>query len=326
MEQRLLSRFKWGLSADLQFPDLETRIAIINKKLYNDGVDMPEEVIEYLAYSINSHVRDIEGALISLLAQSSLNKKKITLDLARQMINKFVKNTTREISIDYIQKVVCDYFDMPVELPRARPSVYRTGASAGHVLRQTTDQKLFGSIGAQCGNKDHATVLHAVRTVNNLSETDKRFRTYVDDLRKTHHPLSARKKKRERPDDSGGFVFYQPRFFRFILYGREGTSSDRQYLEAHVEKKGRNGKQVVSSRDSAALRWSLPNGPRNSNSTAESVAARRERHSFCRAPCAKATEFLKSKGHSVKRVGVMTKLEKGRSGRVRYSVARSCLC
>ena len=186
MEQRLLSRFKWGLSADLQFPDLETRIAIINKKLYNDGVDMPEEVIEYLAYSINSHVRDIEGALISLLAQSSLNKKKITLDLARQMINKFVKNTTREISIDYIQKVVCDYFDMPVELLKSKTrkrEIVQARQLAMFFAKQLTKSSL-ASIGAQCGNKDHATVLHAVRTVNNLSETDKRFRTYVDDLRK----------------------------------------------------------------------------------------------------------------------------------------------
>ncbi len=186
MEQRLLSRFKWGLSADLQFPDLETRIAIIHKKLYNDGVEMPEEVIEYLAYSINSHVRDIEGALISLLAQSSLNKKKITVDLARQMINKFVKNTTREISIDYIQKVVCDYFDMPVELLKSKTrkrEIVQARQLTMYFAKQLTKSSL-ASIGAQCGNKDHATVLHACRTVSNLAETDKRFRIYVEELRK----------------------------------------------------------------------------------------------------------------------------------------------
>ena len=116
IEPRLLSRFKWGLSADLQIPDLETRIAILHKKLYNDGIDVPHEVVEYLAYSINTNIRELEGALISLLAQSSLNKKVITLELARQMIDKFVKNTSREISIDYIQKVVCDYFNIPIEM------------------------------------------------------------------------------------------------------------------------------------------------------------------------------------------------------------------
>lgn len=186
MEQRLLSRFKWGLSADLQVPDLETRIAILNQKLYNDGVEMPADVIEYLAYSINSNVRELEGALISLLAQSSLNKKRITVELAKQMIDKFVKNTTREISIDYIQKVVCDYFDMPIELLKSKTrkrEIVQARQLAMYFSKQLTKNSL-ASIGAQCGNKDHATVLHACRTVNNLSETDKRFRTYVDDLRK----------------------------------------------------------------------------------------------------------------------------------------------
>ena len=186
MEQRLLSRFKWGLSADLQKPDLETRIAILSKKLYNDGIEMPEDVVEYLAYSINSNVRELEGALISLLAQSSLNKKKINIDLARQMIDKFVKNTTREISIDYIQKVVCDYFDMPIDLIKSKTrkrEIVQARQLTMYFAKQLTKNSL-ATIGAQCGNKDHATVLHACRTVNNLAETDKRFRTYVDDLRK----------------------------------------------------------------------------------------------------------------------------------------------
>ena len=120
MEQRLLSRFKWGLSADLQVPDLETRIAILQKKMYQDGIELPKEVIEYLAYSISTNIRELEGALISLIAQSSLNKKSITLDLAKQMIDKFVKNTAREVSIEYIQKVVCDYFDLPIELMKSK--------------------------------------------------------------------------------------------------------------------------------------------------------------------------------------------------------------
>ena len=120
MEQRLLSRFKWGLSADLQIADLETRIAILQKKMYADGIELPKEVVEYLAYSISSNIRELEGALISLIAQSSLNKKSITLELAKQMIDKFVKNTAREVSIEYIQKVVCDYFDLPIELMKSK--------------------------------------------------------------------------------------------------------------------------------------------------------------------------------------------------------------
>ena len=186
MEQRLLSRLKWGLSADLQSPDLETRIAILNNKLFKDGIEMPKEVVEYVAYSITSNIRELEGALISLLAQSSLNKKKITLELAKQMIDKFVKNTTREVSIDFIQKVVCDYFDMPVELLKSRTrrrEIVQARQLAMYFSKQFTKSSL-ATIGAQCGNKDHATVLHACKTVNNLSETDKRFKKYVEEIEK----------------------------------------------------------------------------------------------------------------------------------------------
>ena len=186
MEQRLLSRFKWGLSADLQAPDLETRVAILNKKVLADGIDIPKEVLEYLAYSITTNIRELEGALTSLLAQSTLNKKKITLELAKHMIDKFVRNTTREVSIDYIQKVVCDYFDLPIELLKSntrKREIVQARQLAMFFAKQLTKSSL-ASIGAQCGNKDHATVLHACRTVNNLSETDKTFRGYVHDLEK----------------------------------------------------------------------------------------------------------------------------------------------
>jgi chromosomal replication initiator protein len=186
MEQRLLSRFKWGLSADIQVPDLETRIAILQKKMYTDGIELPKEVVEYLAYSISSNIREMEGALISLIAQSSLNKKSITLDLARQMIDKFVKNTAREVSIEYIQKVVCDYFDLPIELMKSKTrkrEVVQARQIAMYFSKKMTKSSL-ANIGMHCGGKDHATVLHACRTVNNLAETDKNFRIYLEDLDK----------------------------------------------------------------------------------------------------------------------------------------------
>ncbi|MBP9153140.1 MAG: chromosomal replication initiator protein DnaA [Flavobacteriales bacterium] len=186
VEQRLLSRFKWGLAADLSAPELETRIAILRKKVYQDGIELPEDVLEYLAYSITSNIRELEGALISLLAQASLNKKSINLDLAKQMIDKFVKNTAREISIDYIQKVVSDYFDMPIELMKSKTrkrEVVQARQIAMFYAKNMTKASL-ATIGAQCGGKDHATVLHAYRTVNNLIETDKQFRGYITDLDK----------------------------------------------------------------------------------------------------------------------------------------------
>jgi chromosomal replication initiator protein len=186
MEQRLLSRFKWGLSADMQVPSLETRMAILEKMMYADGIELPREVVEYLAYSITSNVRELEGALISLIAQSSLNKKSITLELAKQMIDKFVKNTAREVSIDYIQKVVCDYFDLPLELLKSKTrkrEIVQARQIAMYFSKKMTKSSL-ANIGLHCGGKDHATVLHACRTVNNLQETDKHFRKYLDDLEK----------------------------------------------------------------------------------------------------------------------------------------------
>ena len=186
MEQRLLSRFKWGLSADLAAPDLETRIAILEKKMYGNGIELPREVVEYLAYSINTNIREMEGAWTSLLAQASLNKKAITLELAKQMIDKFVKNTAREVSIDYIQKVVCDYFDLAIEILKSKTrkrEVVQARQISMYFSKKMTKSSL-ASIGAHCGGKDHATVLHACRTVSNLSETDKHFKVYLEDLEK----------------------------------------------------------------------------------------------------------------------------------------------
>jgi chromosomal replication initiator protein len=186
IEPRLLSRFKWGLAADLQAPDLETRIAILEKKLYVDGIEVPKDVIEYLAYSITNNIRELEGALTSLLAQSTLNKKAITLDLAKSMIDKFVKNTTREVSIDFIQKVVSDYFDLPIELMKSKTrkrEVVQARQIAMYFSKSLTKSSL-ANIGMHCGGKDHATVLHACRTVNNLMDTDKKFRSYIEELEK----------------------------------------------------------------------------------------------------------------------------------------------
>jgi len=186
IEPRLLSRFKWGLAADLQIPDLETRIAIIEKKLYNSGVTMPYDVIEHLAYNIATNVRELEGALISLLAQSSLNKKEITIDLAKKMIEKYVKNTSHEVTLDYIQKTIADYFNISVDnlLSKSRKrEVVQARQIAMFFSKKLTKQSL-ASIGLHTGNKDHATVLHACRTVNDLMETDKEFKTYIQEIDK----------------------------------------------------------------------------------------------------------------------------------------------
>lgn len=184
IEQRLLSRFKWGLSAELQRPDYETRVSILKNKLYRDGVELPEEIISYVAKSVKTNVRELEGAIISLIAQSSFNKHEVTLELAKQVVEKFVRNTKREISIDYIQKVVSDYFQMDVETLQSktrRRHIVQARQLAMYFAKKFTKASL-ASIGNQIGKRDHATVLHACKTVDNLSFTDKQFRKYVEDL------------------------------------------------------------------------------------------------------------------------------------------------
>jgi chromosomal replication initiator protein len=184
IEQRLLSRFKWGLSAELQLPNYETRISILKNKLYRDGVEIEEDIIEYVAKNIKTNVRELEGAIISLIAQSSFNKAEITLDLAKEVVMKFVKNTKREVSIDYIQKVVSDYFQMDVETLQSktrRRHIVQARQLAMYFAKKFTKASL-ASIGNQIGKRDHATVLHACKTVDNLSFTDKQFRKYVEDL------------------------------------------------------------------------------------------------------------------------------------------------
>lgn len=186
IEQRLLSRFKWGLSAELQHPDTETRVSIIKSKLYRDGVDMPEEIVEFLANNIKTNIRELEGAIISLIAHSSFNKKDITLDLAKKIVDNYVKNTKREVSIDYIQKIVSEYFQMDVETLQSKTRkrhIVQARQLAMFFAKKFTKASL-ASIGSQIGKRDHATVLHACKTVDNLASTDKQFMKFVEDINK----------------------------------------------------------------------------------------------------------------------------------------------
>ena len=184
MEERLLSRFKWGLTADLIAPDFNTRMKILKKKTYTDGIEIGDDVLEYISSHVTENVRELEGALVSLLAQATLNKKEITLELACDMINKLVKNSKRELSIDYISKVVCDYFKLPINQLQTRTrkrEIVQARQLAMYFSKNFTKSSL-ASIGSQIGNKDHATVLHAYKTVLNLIDTDKSFKLYVNEI------------------------------------------------------------------------------------------------------------------------------------------------
>lgn len=186
LEERLLSRFKWGLSADLQVPDLETRMAILKKKMYTDGIELPGEVIEYVAHNIDNNVRELEGAMVSLLAQATLNKKEIDIGLARTMLKNFIKNTTKEISMEYIQKLVCEYFEVPVEMVKSKTrkrEIVQARQISMYLAKSLTKTSLK-SIGQFFGGRDHSTVIYACQTVEDLIDTDKKFKNYMQDIQK----------------------------------------------------------------------------------------------------------------------------------------------
>lgn len=186
LEKRLLSRFKWGLSADLQAPDYATRVSILRRKAYQDGITLPDDVIAFVASNITSNVRELEGALISLLAQSTLNRRAITLELASEMIEKLIKNPKQEISIDFISKTVCNFLNIPIDMLHSstrKREIVQARQIAMFFSKKYTKAAL-ASIGKQVGGKDHATVLHACKTVLNLQETDKRFKQTLEEIDK----------------------------------------------------------------------------------------------------------------------------------------------
>ncbi|HAP02322.1 MAG TPA: chromosomal replication initiator protein DnaA, partial [Bacteroidetes bacterium] len=186
MEERLLSRFRWGLSADIQAPDFETRIAILEKKMYADGIELPREVVEFVAYNISSSIRDLEGALVSLLAQSSLNKKEVDLDLAKKIIKNFVKTISREVSIEFIQKAVCEFFSVAPEKlkEKTRKRAIVQARQLSMYLAKNYTKNSLKVIGRHFGGRDHSTVIHSCQAVKDMMDTDKEFKESVQEIEK----------------------------------------------------------------------------------------------------------------------------------------------
>ena len=184
IEQRLLSRFKWGLSAELQTPDYETRYKILENKFYNDGAEIGEDIIAYLAENIRTNVRELEGVSNSLIAQAAFNRKEYSIELAQSIIDKSVKNNRNDLTIDHIQQIIADYFGLDIESLHSKTrkrNVVQARQLAMFFSKKYTKNSL-STIGSQIGERDHATVLHACKTVENLIETDRAFKKYVSDL------------------------------------------------------------------------------------------------------------------------------------------------
>jgi chromosomal replication initiator protein len=184
--QRLLIALKQGLQADLQRPDHETRLTILKKKAYHYRLELPDELLEFLAVNSTKNIRELEEVITSLYIQSTLNRKAITLDLARQMVENLISTSKREITIEHIQQIVCDYYKIPNEniqsKTRKREIVQARQVSMFFSKRLT--KATLASIGSQIGGKDHATVLHACKTVYKLIEEDEQFSNQIKDLEK----------------------------------------------------------------------------------------------------------------------------------------------
>lgn len=184
LTERLLSRFKWGLTADLQTPDFETRIAIIERKLQAEGLNLPFEVVEYLAYNVDTNIRELEGILISLVAHSSLDKREVSLSLAKDILKNIVHNNVPEIDIDLIIKTVSRHYSVDLKDLKSKSrkkEVVVPRQIAMYFAKEYTQHSLK-AIGYHFGGRDHATVIHAHRSVKEQIKASPDFSSEVKSL------------------------------------------------------------------------------------------------------------------------------------------------
>ena len=184
-EERLLSRFKWGLSVELSRPEYETRMSMLRARAFREGVQVEDDVLSFLASRIKSNFRELEGSLISLIANATLCHKEITVSLAESITGKIVGEKQSDVSIDLIVDTVCEYFNITrdILLSKSRKrQIVQARQIAMYECRNLIPNCSLSTIGAELGGKDHATVLHACTTVQDLMATDKAFRQYVSDI------------------------------------------------------------------------------------------------------------------------------------------------
>lgn len=185
IEERLRSRFEWGLIADLQPPDVETRIAILRKKSEDEGVKLPEDVIQFLSTTMKSNIRELEGSLVRLGAYASLTGQVISLDLAKTVLRDLIGDKKKVVAMDDIQEVVCAQFHVKIaELKSRRRSktLVHPRQIAMYLCRELTDAS-YPEIGRQFGGKDHTTIIHACRQVTKAKETDTGLQTTIESLK-----------------------------------------------------------------------------------------------------------------------------------------------
>jgi chromosomal replication initiator protein len=186
LEARLLSRFKWGLSAEITSPEYDTRMQILKRKMYRDGLTIPNEVVEYLANNVNTTIRELEGALVSVLAIATLLKRPIDITVAQESVRKLIRYEQKEVSVNKIIKVVTEHFNIePDDMhSRSRKRDIATARQIAMYFAKKHTKLPLSAIGAQIGKRDHATVLHAEKAIKNLFETDKDMRCNIQEMEK----------------------------------------------------------------------------------------------------------------------------------------------
>jgi chromosomal replication initiator protein len=186
LDDRLLSRFQWGLTADIQPPDLETRIAILRKKSEDDGISLAQDVVEIMAANVTTNIRELEGCLISLLAKASLEGREISADLAREVLRIVVGDIKSPVTIESIQRTVCEYFSIPEDLLRAKTrkqEVVNARQMAMYLAKELTNSSLK-TIGLHFGGRDHSTVIHAYQSVEDQMKIDPKYMAHLTQIRR----------------------------------------------------------------------------------------------------------------------------------------------
>lgn len=191
-EERLLSRFKWGLSVELGRPDYATRLKSLQYRCYREGVEIKKEVLEYLASHVRNNFRELEGALISLIAHATMCHQESSIELVSQITSNLVSEQKKTITIDSVQRAVCEYFNISrdeIVSSSRRRQIVQARQIAMYLCRSLIPNSSLATIGMEIGGKDHATVLHACSTVADLMSTDRLFKKYVSDLESVLSPV-----------------------------------------------------------------------------------------------------------------------------------------
>ena len=184
LEERLRSRFEWGLIADIQVPDVETKAAILKRKAEEEGVPLPNDVAMYMASRIKSNVRELEGSLIRLIAYSSLTTKPLTMELATEVLRNVIDHDEKAVTIDQIQKFVADYYHLKLHELKSRnnaKSIAMPRQVAMYLCKSLTHASL-PEIGRSFGGKHHSTVIHSIKKVEEMRKKSGDFDKQVGNL------------------------------------------------------------------------------------------------------------------------------------------------